>query len=299
MTSNLRAAWLFLFVGCALAAPPEPLGERPAYLDRVDAVPNEHAIERRLWVPGLEDGFVPQGLTVEGEHVLVSSYRSADPKVNTGPCRVFRIEVSTGRVAGAFDMPVSACTHAGGLAYLGGGMLALADTRQIFRIDLAKALETGSAEAAIKGAVKLAGDLRGSFAAFDGKHFWIGTWTKEAAKARMFALDPSIFDEQDGQTIDHTRALESIPIPLEVQGAAFDSTGDLWLSASSGRFGFLYRLDRRGTIKSRWDMTIGLEDLEFDATGRLWAVSESGTRKYLHWDKRFPFVFEIDVAKLK
>jgi hypothetical protein len=286
--------------GCATVGTPRVLGEKPAYFDKVaGAIPNEAAIQRRIWVPGLEEGFVPQGLTVDGGHVLVSSYRSADPKVNTGPCRVFRVEAATGKAAGAFDMPATACTHAGGLAYLGNGMLMLADTRQLFRIDLAKALETGNAEKAIKGAVKIAGELRGSFGAFDGKDAWIGVWTKDPAKSRMFRLDPRLFDDYDGQTVNEARAVESVPIPLESQGAAFDANGDIWVSASNSRWGKLYRLDRKGAIQSEHEMVIGLEDLAFDAAGRLWAVSESGTRKYFAWTTRFPFVFEVDVARLK
>ena len=39
--------------------------------------------------------------------------------------------------------------------------------------------------------------------------------------------------------------------------------------------------------------------IDFDASGGLWAVSESGTRKYLNWETRFPFVFRIDVGKLR
>jgi hypothetical protein len=286
--------------GCAAVEAPTILGDKPAYLEAAsEGVPNQQAMLRRIWVPGSEDGFVPQGLTIDGGYVLVASYRSADPKVNTGPCRVFRIEAATGKAAGAFDMPPTACTHAGGLAYMGNGMLLLADTRQLFRIDLAKALAAGKAEGAIRGAVKIGGELRGSFAAFDGKDAWIGTWTKEAPKSRMFRLDPRLFDDYDGQTVNEARATESVPIPLESQGAAFDAKGDIWVSASNSRWGILYHLDRKGAIKSQHEMVIGLEDLAFDSAGHLWGVSESGSRKYLQWEKRFPFVFEIDVAKLK
>lgn len=285
--------------GCA-AMPAPVTGTKPTYLETVtENVPNMAAIGRRIWTPGLDDGFVPQGLTVVGEHLLVSAYRpSPDLKANTGPCRVFRIETATGKPAGHFDFPEGTCTHAGGLAYMGSGQLLLADTRQLFQVDLAKALATGSAAGAMR-AVKIAGELRGSFATFDGKDAWIGTWTKEQPKARMFRLDRRLFDHYDGQTVMEERAVESIPIPLEAQGAAFDTNGDLWVSASNSRWGKLYRLDRRGAPKAEYDMVIGLEDLGFDAAGRLWAVSESGTRKYLHWGTSFPFVFEIDVAKLK
>jgi ligand-binding sensor domain-containing protein len=184
------------------------------------------------------------------------------------------------------------------MAYLGNGKLFLADTRQLFLIDLDKALAAGKAEGAMK-AVKITGELRGSYATFDGKDAWIGTWTKEAPKARMFRLDPRLFDDYDGQTVNEDRAVESIPVPLEAQGAAFDKQGNLWVSASSGKFGKLYRLDRQGAVKAEFAMVAGLEDLTVDEEGRLWGLSESGTRKYMHWETHFPFIFRIDVAKLR
>jgi hypothetical protein len=285
---------------CACAQAPI-LGTQPAYLHEASSgVTNEAAIGRRIWVPGLDDGFVPQGLTVEGDHLLVAAYRSADPKVNTGPCRVVRIAMATGVANGWFDMPPAACGHAGGLAYLGDGMLLLADTRVLYRIDLAKAFATGKAEGAIKGSVKLSGELRGSYAAFDGKDAWIGTWTKEAAKSRMYRLDPRLFDDYDGQTVDEARAVESVPVPLEAQGATFGRDGDIWISASNSHWGKLYRLDRRsGTVKATHAVVAGIEDLEFDSRGRLWAVSESGSRKYMQWATHFPVIFEIEVALLR
>jgi hypothetical protein len=299
MRRNFLAA-LTLAVAASAAAS-EPSGSKPTYIESfTQSVPNLEAIGKRIWTPGLDENWVPQGLTVAEGHLLVSSYRpSPDLKSNTGPCRVFRIDPESGKTLAHFDMGEGVCTHAGGLAYVGNGRLLVADTRQLFLVEIEKAFASGSAAGHMK-AVRIAGDLRGSFAAFDGTHAWIGTWTKEEPRARMFRLSPKLFDEYDGQTVDHARgALESIPIPLEAQGAAFDAGGSLWISASSSRFGKLYRLDRQGEVKAQYEMVVGLEDLGFDASGRLWAVSESGTRKYLHWPTRFPFVFEIDPAKLK
>jgi hypothetical protein len=285
---------------CATAQSPAPImGTKPTYLEAVtESVPNREAIGRRIWTPGLDAGFVPQGLTANDKYLYVSSYLpTPDLKANTGPCRVFRIDRATGAEAGGFDLPVGACTHSGGLAHAGSGKLFLADTRQLFLIDVERALATGKAAGAMK-AFKITGELRGSFATFDGKDLWIGTWTKEQPKARMFRLGLELFDRYDGQSVDEARALESIPVPLEAQGAVFDDKGNLWVSASSSKFGTLFKLDRAGTVKAKYDMVAGLEDLAFD--GRtLWGLSESGTRKYLHWETRFPFVFEIDTAKLK
>lgn len=277
-----------------------PLGERPSYLEAVTPVPNEGAILQRIWTPGIDDAWIPQGLTVAGDRVLLAQYRPMpDLRSSTGPCRVVALDMATGRTVGEFAMPVGACTHAGGLAWLGNGELLLADTRTIFRIDLDRALASGRAEGAMKS-LRLAGDLRGSFAAFDGTHPWIGTWTKDAvAKSRLYRLDSALFDALDGQTIDDKRATASIPIPLESQGAAFAKDGSIWTSSSNGKWGKLYHLAAGGTIVAAHEMTAGLEDLAFDARGRLWGVSESGTRKYLSWPTKFPFVFAIDVERLK
>lgn len=292
---------LCAIAACATIPATEPPGTRPSYVEAVSqGVPNESAIVHRVWTPGLDDAWIPQGLTVAEDRVLVSQYRPMpDLKSNIGPCRVVALDPRSGRVTGSFAMPEGACTHAGGLGWIGHGQLVLFDTRTIFRIDLERALATGHAAGAMKS-LKLAGDLRGSFGAFDGTDMWIGTWTKDAvAKSRMYRVDTALFDALDGQAIDDKRAKESIPIPLESQGAAFDRDGTLWTSSSNGKWGKLYHLARDGRVLAAHDMVAGLEDLDFAADGRLWAVSESGTRKYINWPTKFPFVFAIDVGRLR
>jgi DNA-binding beta-propeller fold protein YncE len=294
------AVVVLALAGCASIGTPQVMDAKPAYLESsTDDVPNAAALTHRIYTPGLDEGYVPQGLTNAGPYLFVSSYKPApDLKSNTGPCRVFRIEMATGKAAGHFDIPAGTCTHSGGLGYAGHGKLFLADTRQVFLIDVENALASGSSAGASK-AVKITGLLRGSYATFDGKDAWIGTWTKEQPKARMFRLDPRLFDNYDGETVKEDRAVESIPVPLEAQGASFDKAGNLWVSASNGKWGKLYRLDRQGNVKAEYPMVAGLEDLTVDDSGRLWGLSESGTRKYLHWDTRFPYIFQIDVGKLK
>jgi hypothetical protein len=299
----MRPAILAALLGCAACTTlqaPSIGGERPTYLEAVtESVPNAQALTHRIWTPGLDETFVPQGLTAMGGHLFVSSYRpSPELKSDTGPCRVFRIEASSGRIDGFFDLPVGQCTHSGGLEYADEGRLLLADTRRLFLIDLDRALATGKAEGAMKS-FALAGQLRGSFATFDGHDLWIGTWTKDPAKARMYRLDPALFDRHDGGTVDDTLASETLLIPPECQGAAVDPSGDFWLSASNGKWGKLYRLAREGGVKAQYDMPAGLEDLAMDAQGHLWGLSESGTRKYLSWPTRFPHIFRIEVERLR
>jgi hypothetical protein len=299
--AHLALAALGLAAACATAPPPERIGgQRPTYLDAVtQSVPNAAAIAPRMWTPALDEGYVPQGLTVAGRHLFVSSYRpSPDLKSSTGPCRVFRIDMDSGDINGWFDLPEGRCTHSGGLEYVGDGRLLLADTHRLFLIDLGHALETHRAESSMKS-FSLAGALRGSFATFDGRDIWIGTWTKDVTQARMFRLETKLFDEHDGGTVGDALAAESIAIPAECQGAAVDRGGDFWLSASNGRWGKLYRVARHGAVKAQYEMVAGLEDLATDSSGRLWGLSESGTRKYMGWPTHFPFIFRIDVERLR
>jgi hypothetical protein len=287
----------------AVAAGPPALGTKPGYLTEIaTSVPNEAAIGKRIFVPGLDDGFVPQGLAVVGDHILVSSYKPTPGlSANAGPCRVYRVEAATGKAAGQFDLPIDSCnSHAGGLADLGDGHVLLADTQMLSRIDLAKALTAGSAVGAIS-TVRIGGALRGSLAASDGKDAWIGTWSKDKDKSFMYRLPPTFFADTAG-VAKEDRALATLAIPVEAQGAAFDKAGNVWVSASrSNTMSKLYRLDRAGKVLAEHDMPIGLEGLAFDASGKLWAMTESGTQKYLRWGPQFnfPFVFEIDTAKLK
>ena len=127
--ASIILAELALVAGSALAA--DPLGTAPTYASRtLGPVPNEQAITRRIWAPGLDDGYVPQGLAVVGAALYVASYHSVDVKQDRGPCRVFRIDMTTGATTGTLDLPAS-CGHAGGLARGPSGRLLVADTREV------------------------------------------------------------------------------------------------------------------------------------------------------------------------
>ena len=279
----------------------EALGTKPGYLIFAPSrVPNQEAVTRRIWAPGLDEGFVPQGLAVAEGDLFLSAYKSADTKVGTGPCRVYRIDPETGEYTGFFDMPPD-CGHAGGLAWVGEGLLVVADTRRLYLVDAEKALAAGKAEGPALRSVTLAGELKGSFIAFDGADLWTGVHDKGAAASRLYRLPLSIFDGPvPGGGLAEERALGSIPVPVMAQGAAFDSRGNLWTSSSSSRFGSLYRLDpRTGEPLAQYTTVIGIEGLSFDAAGLLWSVSEAGTRRWLRWSMTYPFIFQLDLNKLR
>jgi hypothetical protein len=297
----LRACTTFSMLFAATVCAAQTLGEKPSYLSRgLSAVPNGHAIARTIWAPGLDDGYVPQGLTYFADTILVAAYKSTDPKVNKGPCRIFSVSANDGKQRGYFDMPED-CGHAGGLAMIGGGMLVVSDTRTLYKIDLARALKSKNTKDALVSIVKLGGALIGSFADFDGTDLWIGSYEKDPAKAKAHRLSLSIFDQFKGTpAIKEDAALATIPIPINANGMAFSADGALWLASSSSKYGALYRLNKtNGAVQSRFEMVIGIEDLGFDADGRLWAVSEAGSRRWSTWSKTYPVIFQIDVSALR
>jgi hypothetical protein len=106
------------------------------------------AIVRRIWLPGLDAGYDPQGLVVDGDGIYVSAYRSDSLGVRGGPCRVMRIDLETGDSTGYLDVP-SPCGHAGGLAVGGDGMLYVADTHTAVRYPACPRVRSGCAISAV------------------------------------------------------------------------------------------------------------------------------------------------------
>lgn len=296
--ANALAAAAMLLMALSHAGAADVLGTRPAHLPgELPAVPNDAAILTRIWAPDIDEGYVPQGVTIADGALLVSSYRSVDPKVGSGPCRVARIDPASGRTTGQFDMP-GTCGHAGGLAYLGEGMLLVADTRKLYKIDLARAL-AGQGDFVV-ATLALGGDMKGSLAGFDGTSIFIASSEKDAEKARGFFLPLSLFDTRNGAVLTPTDASRILAVPALAQGAAFDRDGALWMTFSNSKAGALKKLDAAsGAVLASYDMVIGIEDISFDAQGRLWTVSEAGTLRWSRWSHSYPVLFSVDPARLR
>jgi hypothetical protein len=271
-------------------------GRRPAYTDRpLSDVPNAAAMTARFWAPGHDDAFVPQGLTFIDGALYVGSYRSEDPGQGSGQCRLHRIDPRTGAVTAILDLPAS-CGHAGGLAKGSARQLWAVDTRVIFEIALAP---SGSREIGrIVRTIRLAGDVKGSFAAGSPDALWLGTYSKDAG-ARLYkfpfnALPPHV------ATLSEADAALSIPLPDRAQGAAFDPAGGLWITRSGSRLGELVQIDlATAQVARRFPMPAGIEDISFDAEGGLWAVSEAGSKRWLGWETFFPVIFRLDISRLR
>lgn len=271
------------------------LGEKPSYGPAsISAVPNLAAIDRMIWMPGLDQGWDPQGLAFARGSLFVAGYQSRGTWQSRGPCRVFRIDPETGAETGHFDVPPP-CGHAGGLAYAGGGKLFVADTHTIFEIDLDHVF---AAAGPVFRTFPLGRGVKGAFAVSERGAIWLGDYLESgAAKAYKFNL-AAIESLADGAILEADAASAVVPIPSYAQGGAVAPSGRLWISRSDLAWGFLDEFGARARLARRYAAPGGIEGIAFDATGRLWCVSEAGAR---HLPLRYPFfplIFRLDPARL-
>lgn len=297
------AGLCFVAVGLRITeAPAEAiLGTQPLYgPSTVNRAPNGASIIQRIWMPGLNEGYNPQGLAVIGDSILIAAYRSDSPDIHRGPCRVFRVDAMTGSRMGQFDVPPP-CGHAGGLATAADGRLYVADTHTLFVSRLGDAF----ANAPRFRAIPLGPGLTGALAASDQQSIWLGTY-REDGPGRLYRFTADALDRvPEGMTLYASAAVVQIAIPSYAQGAAIDAAGRLWVTRSDLRWGELDRLDPAGgKVEREYPAPPGIEGIAFDAGGRLWAASEAGARHYYEgWRALvlpfYPLIFAIEPDRLQ
>lgn len=305
--------------GAAIAATAalavDPIGIKPKNVPGIrGTIPNDAAIVKKIWAPGIDQGYDPQGVTIAEGAVIVSGYAMNAKGKET--CGIFRVNPATGMVEGFFQLEAG-CGHAGGIVYAGAfqspagrqNILLVADTPRLYKIDMDKAFRAGNAKSAIVGMLNLKGLLpgsfNGSFIDMVGQTMFMGTYATKSqnpALSKGYFIDYSLFDKRNGQVITETCCgIRSVVIPADSQGAAYDARSrSLWLTASSSKFGCLYRMDvATGRIAAAYPTAPGIEDIAVDGDGRLWAVSEAGSMKYPDWPTLFPVLFQIDPQALQ
>ena len=277
-------------------AVPAILGTRPSYgPSTISSAPNLAATGPLLWVPGLDDGWNPQGLAFVEGSLLISAYRSERFGVNRGPCRVFRVDPATGCETGHFDVPPP-CGHAGGLAYAGAGKLYIADTHTLFEVDLARAFSEPTPPFR---RFALGPELKGALAGSGSGEIWLGIY-EEDRPGKIFKIERAVLEAlPDGAVLAKELASVGLTIPSYAQGAAFAPSGKLWVARSEVGWGSLERIDiAGGRVEQRYAAPGGIEGIAFGEAGRLWAVSEAGARHFPWHYPFFPVVFQLDLNRL-
>lgn len=297
-----QACWLPIFVALFIAFANQALSDRapiagtaPTYSQRVLSTPNiAGAIRQRMWLPGIDRGDVPQGLTVTEDAVILATYNSEG---ETPKCRLYRIDPARLEVMGHFDMPAN-CGHAGGAAYAGGGRLFVSDTWRIYEIAYPRAFD-GAADAVVKS-VSLRFPLKGSFLAARSDALWLGEY-KKPQPGKLWEIPLAAFEAaEEPAGLAVAAARRQLVVAPMTQGAAFDAAGRLWLSQSNSQVGGLQQVDPdTGAVLAQYRAFAGLEDIGFGADGLLWTSSEAGTRRWHNWPSFYPLLFAIDVGALK
>jgi len=279
------------FALSALAgAQPDVLGVAPRNLNRpLSAVPNEEAIVQRIWVPGLDQGFIPQGVAVAGDRVLLSGYHyDAKTKRSGPPCHVYVVDPEDGQVLSRIAVPRDV-KHAGGVAWARGAMWVV-DVGILYKLDL---------RGKVLGRAKVDPVMGPSFVSEWGNKLWVGlfVWPYEKKSPRAYLIDPEAAIRK--KKLGPRDALASIPIPKSVQGIAQNERG-VWLARSHSTLGELQLVDpRSGALLETYPLFPGVEDLGFAADGLLWTASEAGSLRWRKWKTNFPVLFALDPEKLQ
>jgi hypothetical protein len=281
----LLSAAIFLLATATCAAPaPVPSGTfGVSDIDLTPCFPNSQAVVASRFVPGIEDGFVPQGFAPFRSGYLLSGYFS----IKTKGCRFYVLD-SDKRITAKVDLQ-SGCSHAGGVSGTPEGKVMISDTRQLF---VFAANEDGKFE--LETAVALSSNLRGTFIKCVEDGFYIGSYLPGDMFTNVYffsykALDYSSLTPIDGEL--------HYQLPASSQG--FDILyGYGIVSTSQGNPNKISFSDSSGNLLAQYDFITGSQSIFMNDDGLLETLSESGVEKYKHWKYRYPAMITIDPNRL-
>ncbi len=301
-------------------------GTRPSYA-RVGPLkdwrrvvsPNEQALLGATWVPDLDTGFTPQGVTLVPAGVrwpsatlLVSGYTHP-----AGRCYVYAINTSTGRVRNWYRFPAGQCSHAGGIEFTASrNSVWVSDTHRLFELNLAKMFDPARVATAIRTNSSLlstsqnaSAGLNGSFV-FDqpagpgcpaaGGCLWIGHW-RRGRTTLLYQYSEAYL--RNRAVTGTNGSIDRLEVAEDGQGAAWGYNGTILLTASTSQCGLLHVVDADtgATVPGgTYQFSPGTEQLALDGAGGLYNVSEAGSRQFHTPSKPafFPVIAHWDASAL-
>jgi hypothetical protein len=262
------------------------------------AFPNDDAICKAVWVPGLDQGFIPQGIHLVGDGTaLVSGYHEMG-KDDT--LRIVRVDLSDGSTVGTpFTLPAGG--HGGGITVAGDGKVWVAATNNLWMWPSVAALASGTQPLKL-GKPKSESFKVSYFAdAADQTHLWIGSFeTNELLQFQLSTLNDKVGTNVKLLEADSTA---TIVTGARTQGGEFHDP-NLWTASSytakSTNPNARVAKSKCGTLqtglgtRTRFGFAPGIEEITFDDQGFLWFVSEAGAQPYA--PQFFPVIAQADTS---
>ncbi|WP_157571006.1 hypothetical protein [Nocardioides insulae] len=254
--------------GCGPVTLADTVGRAPSYAEAYDGAydhyPHDEDACRAVWLPGAEDGFVPQGLAVRGGTAWVSGYGDAEP--GRRYCWVMRVDRATGDLLGERRWRPDAsvlCRHGGGVALDGDGLW-LVENKALWLLD------ADTLRILARHPIE---DLKASVLVTDRSgRLGIGSFRRQrAGRLHWFELAP-LRARADGTPLSAAEATSHRRITRGAQG--FSWSAGLWQTSSTSTcaLGVLPGGGRVGLVP-------GAEGLA--RQGRtLWVVSETASAAY-------------------
>ncbi|HEV2796655.1 MAG TPA: hypothetical protein VGV65_03465 [Nocardioides sp.] len=254
------------------------VGDRPPYgASQLAPFDNDHSMCAGRWLPGANEGLVPQGMTIADGTAYVASF-DGTKLGGERLCTMQSMDLRTGALIRS-RYPVrgrvgprrpTECRHGGGVVADEHGVW-LAETQRLWLLD-PDTLEPRRGWA-------LAEPVRGSFAVL-GKDGELGLGRFRAENpARLWWFDVDAMLASSAYELDEDDAVDAVRIPPDTQGALWAELGGvgpgLWLARSNTSCGVLVGPD--GVSRA---FVPGAEGMTLTGPDHVWVVSESGSRLY-------------------
>jgi hypothetical protein len=280
----LAAASLFL-PNPGFAEAPLPIGVAPEIARVNTNFPNSDAVVEAWFVPGLAEGFVPQGLARFGRDILLSGYMA-----DSSGCRVYRMSFDFS-VKEQIDIPVR-CLHAGGIAVSPKNEIVVADNRQL----IVWPADHGSIEArqAEFRTIRLTSGLKGTFLTGTANGLILGSFYPDVGKTVGQTMSWSALHRQVIAVSDIQARQQFLP---RTQGMAKLDDGSM-ITASQGNPNLISVWSSDGALVASFPFLRGIQGVVANSDGTMLTVSESGSAPYRNRSDIYPALMKVKISAL-
>lgn len=248
--------------------------------------PNADSVVNSAFVPGLDEGFTPQGFARFGDDFVLSGYINADRRY----CRVYWIGSRDLLEKQHFDIPVK-CSHAGGVAYSPNGEIIVSEESKLI---VWRPLPGTIFPSNGISQISIRRGLRGTFLSTSPDGLLLGSFDHKRNVTVVRTFPWRVLGYREISPSDASDTVDLLP---RTQGAGRDANGNLWTS-SQGNPNLLSLMSPAGEVLRSFPFLRGLQGVVYDENGMIWTVSESGAGAYANRADIYPAIMQVDPRKL-